>query len=153
MPKINNPTAIPGKMILRYKGPNHALLNQPTKIFNILMGKYIYIKPEIREKLIIETDLFDGTNVCFSLSSANLYTRNLVNNENEWETNEDNCSCFNYVNVDKEQVIFEGSIHFIKKFSQDFSIRENYQVIIIFKNSKDLIDSLDKNNIEYEFHY
>lgn len=46
MPKINNPTAIPGKMILRYKGPNHALLNQPTKMFNILMGKYIYIKPE-----------------------------------------------------------------------------------------------------------
>jgi len=28
-----------------------------------------------------------------------------------------------------------------------------YQVLIIFKNSKDLIDSLDKNNIEYEFHY
>lgn len=31
MSKINNLTTIHSKMILRYKSPNHNLLNQPTK--------------------------------------------------------------------------------------------------------------------------
>lgn len=152
MPKINNPTAMLGKMIIRYKGANHLLLHQPTKMNPIILGRYFDVTSEIREKLVIKTELLDGTKVCFSLSSANLYTQKEIGDESKWETNEDNCAVFYNVNADKEQVIFEGSIHFIKELTETFSTREKYQVLLIFKNSKDLKVLLDQSKIEYNFH-
>lgn len=152
MPKINNPLTGHGKMIIRYKGNNELLKNQPEKMKRIYMHRSKEVQPDVYENLIIETELFDGSSVCFSLSSANLYCSLLIDNEKTWVTSEEDCAVFYEVNLDNEQVIFEGSINFNKEITPEFTSRESYQIILFFKNSKDLMELLNKNNIDYINH-
>jgi hypothetical protein len=150
--KVNNPNAGQGKMIIRYKGKNELLKNHPDEMKWIYMHRNKEVQPDADENLVIETDLFDDTNVCFSLSSANLYCGLLVDNKKTWVTTEEDCAVFYQVNIDNEQVIFEGSIGFKKEITSEFFSHESYQILLFFKNSKDFMELLDKNNIDYIYH-
>jgi hypothetical protein len=150
--RVNNPTTGHGKMIIRYKGNNELLKIQPEKMKRIYMHRYMKVQPDVHENLIIETELIDGSNVCFSLSSANLYRGLLVDDEKIWVTSEEDCAVFYEVNIDSEQVILEGNITFHKEITSEFISRESYQILLFFKNSKDLMELLDKNNIDYIYH-
>lgn len=151
--KVNNPNTGHGKMIIRYKGNNELLKIQPEKMKRIYMHRSMKVQPNHYENLIIETELFDGTNVCFSLSSANLYRNILIDNEKTWvTTEEEDYAPFYKANIDNEQVIFEGSITSHKEIAPGFISRESYEILLFFKTSKDLMDLLNKNNIEYQYH-
>jgi hypothetical protein len=150
--KVNNPNTGHGKMIIRYKGNNELLKVLPEKMKRIYMHRSMKVRPDVHENLIIETELFDGLNVLFSLSSANLYCGLLVDNDKTWVTSEEDCAAFYEVNIDSEQVVFEGSISFHKEITPEFISRESYQILLFFKNSKDLMELLDKNKIDYIYH-
>ncbi len=165
MPKINNPLTGHGKMLIRYKGNNELLKIQPEKMKRIYMHRSKEVQPGGYENLIIETELFDGSNVCFSLCSSHLYNSLLINNEKKWirygreegEEGEDEemkggYGMYDYVNIDNQQVVFEGNIGFYKEISPEFISYEVYDFLLFFNYSKDLLELLDKNEVRYTFH-
>lgn len=141
-----------GKMIIRYNGKNELLKRHPEEMKWIYMHRYKEVQPDIDENLVIETTLFDGSNVCFSLSSAILYQNLLVDNKKTWVTSERDFADFSLVNIDNEQVVFNGHIVFHKAITPEFTSRESYKILLFFRNSKDLMELLDKNNIDYLYH-
>jgi hypothetical protein len=150
--KVNIPNTGHGKMIIRYKGNNELLKVLPEKMKRVYLQRSKKVQQNVCENLVIETDLLDGSKVCFSLSSANLYCSLLVDKEITWTISEENCAVFYEVNIDNEQVIFEGSISFNKEIAPEFISRESYQILLFFKNSKDLMELLDRNNTDYIYH-
>ncbi|WP_291098483.1 MULTISPECIES: hypothetical protein [unclassified Flavobacterium] len=152
MPKINNPLTGHGKMIIRYKGNNELLRFQPCKMRRIYMHREKKIQADVYENLLLETQLFDGTNICFSVKSSNLYYRHHIDGEEIWIHSEPSFVHFTFVNVDDEFVLFDGQITFVKEISRDFIINEDYDIMLIYRKSKDWMDLLEKNNIEYELH-
>ncbi len=152
MPKINNPNTGHGKMIIRYNGNNELLKNHPDEMKWIYMHRSKEVQPDVDENLIIETTLFDGLSVCFSLSSANLYRNLLGDNEKNWVTFERDFADFHLPNIDNEQVVFKGHIVFYKAITPEFTSRESYEILLFFKNSKDVMELLDKNKIDYLYH-
>lgn len=152
MPKINNPLTGHGKMIIHYKGNNELLKWKPPIMKRIYMHRILEVQPDVYENLIIETELVDGSSVCFSLKSANIYFSLLVDNEKKWVTSEEDGACFYEANIDNEQVVFEGSLSFKKEITPEFISHEGYQIILFFKYSKDLKELLDKNSIDCIYH-
>lgn len=159
--KVNNPDAVHGKMRIRYKGNNELLINHPDEMKRIYMHRSKEIMPEVYENLIIETKLFDGTNVCFSLCSSHLYNNLSINNKKTWvrygregeeDEMEENYGVHHYANIDNEQVIFEGNIVFHQEISPEFVSYESYDFLLFFNYTKDLLELLNKNKIDYLYH-
>lgn len=150
--KVINPNTGHGKMIIRYESKNELLKRHPEEMKRIYMHPCKKVQPDIDENLVIETTLFDGSSVCFSLSSSALYRNLLVDNEKTWVTSERDFADFYLVNIDKEQVVFKGQIVFYKAITPEFTSRERYDILLFFNNSKDLMELLDNNNIDYLYH-
>lgn len=147
MVKVINPNTGHGKMIIHYKGNNLLLKRHPEEMKRIYMHRSMEVQPDVDENLIIETELFDGSSVCFSLSSANLYRNLLVDNEKTWIKSERDFNSFYLKNTDNEYIILEGSIVFYQEITPEFTSRERYTAQLIFKNSTDLLELLNRNNI------
>ncbi|MES2544905.1 MAG: hypothetical protein V4548_08465 [Bacteroidota bacterium] len=149
MPKINNPTTGHGKMLIQYKGKNELLLHKPPILKRFFMQREKQILKNVRDNLVIETELIDGTTVCFSIKSADIYIQSFDGDNKIWKNFEEDCLFIESVNIDNEFVIFKGSLNFNKEIIPEFISREVYEIVLFFKNSKDLMELLDKNEIEY----
>lgn len=76
----------------------------------------------------------------------------MANNEKTWITSDEDGACFYNAHIDNEQIVFEGSLNFKKEITPEYISREGYQIILFFKNTKDLIELLDENNIDCIYH-
>lgn len=150
--KVNNPNTGHGKMTIRYNGNNVNMMLQPSKMRRIYMQRYKDVSADISENMVIETLLFDGTSILFSLSSHKVYYKSTDKNNEFWICSESSYADFGYINVDDEFIIFEGQITFVKEIIPDFIINEDYNIMLIFRKSNDWMDLLEKNNIDYELH-
>lgn len=159
----NSLKSVEGKIILRYLCSNNLLEAHPDEMKQIYLQPSLEIRPDLIENLVIETTLFDGLSVCFSLISGHLYHHSLINNEMVWvrfnnavegdeEDLENNFGSYYNADLDKEQAVFEGSISFIKDISPEFKSFERYEFIMLFNHSKEIRELLDKYEPRYTFH-
>jgi hypothetical protein len=152
MIKVLNPLMGHGKMLISYNGHNELLKSKPAEMKEIYMYRNKEIKQDLYEDMVIETKLFDGTEICFSLVSANLYYKELVADGEIWINSYDNFADFSEIKIDNQQIIFQGHIVMDKKITYDFVSHEEYKVILFYSNTKDLIQLLDQFDKEYNYH-
>lgn len=150
--KVNNPNTGHGKMIIRYKEGNELLKNEPCRMRRIYIHREEKIDANINENLLLHTQLFDGTAVCFSVKSSRLYYKHRVDGEKIWIHSIGSFVIFECINVDDEFIIFDGQITFAKEITPNFIVNEDYDITLIFRKSTDWMDLLKKHNINYELH-
>lgn len=150
--KVNNPNINHGKMIIRYKGRNELLKSRFRKMREIYMYRNKDVVTGISENMVIETSLFDGTPILFSLCNHKLYYKTTDKNDEFWQYSESSFIDFEYINVDNEYIIFDAQITFSKENIPHYKVKENYHIMLIFRKSNDWMDLLEKNKIDYELH-
>lgn len=142
--KINKPPfTFFGHLHLEYRGNNYSFCQKSsfTKI------KILEIDYNLKEELLVSLTMFDGTEIKFSMISANLY----IKTDGEYklqevdEENKHKSFCDFELLQSDELMLFDGTISYHKNFEAPFSFIENFNARIIIKNSPKLLEIWKKH--------
>lgn len=143
--KVNKPPiTFFGHLYLEYNGRNHSFFQEKSfSKINILEIDY-----KLKEELLVSLTMFDGTEIKFSMISANLYIKTdgeyklqEVDKENEHQSFCD----FELLQSD-ELMLFDGTISYHKNFEAPFSFIENFNATIIVQSNPLLLKIWKKSN-------
>lgn len=150
--KINNPLTGHGKMIIRYIGNNELMKSQSSQMSRVFMQKSREVDAHTFENMVIETQLFDNTEIQMSLASGKLYYKVSDEDDSFWIHSEPSFVHFSFININNEMILMEGQITHVKEITPEFISNEDYAITLIFKNTNDFIELLDRYEIEYTYH-
>ena len=138
MTPVKPPTKLfSAHLYLDYKSHNYSFLFD-QKLCKITI---IDIDDELNEKLVVPVTMFDGTEIKFSMISANLYMK--INEK--YELQEQHAFCDFVLYTIDEQLFFDGQICYLKNFDAPFSFIERFDAKIILSKNLELLDMWKKH--------
>jgi len=133
MIKIRKPSSLYfGKLLIKYRGTKQVYFQQKS-FEEIIIRKIDY---NLEEELLIELTTFDGTQIMFSMISANLFTKE----NNSYELKEGQNFCDFELYYDDNFMVFTGYISYENMVNQKFSYLESFDATIILAFNKELFD-------------
>ena len=118
------------KALLRYTGTNYNYLQEKR------FEKMVIIEKEynLREDLIVQHNMFDGTQIMFSMISGNLYIKE--NGYYELKDGQNFCNFFLF--WDEQVMVFEGNISYMTNVNDNFIYKEDFKTTMILPFNKSL---------------
>ncbi|TBX66145.1 hypothetical protein EZL74_11195 [Flavobacterium silvisoli] len=139
MIKINKPSMVfTTKALLRYTGTNYNYLQEKR------FEKMVIIEREynLREDLIVQHTMFDGTQIMFSMISGKLY----IKENGYYELKEGQNFCDFILFWDEKFMVFEGNISYMNNVNDNFKYKEDFKATMILPYDKHLLKIWEENN-------
>lgn len=139
MIKINKPSMVfTTKALLRYTGTNYNYLQEKR------FEKMVIIEKEynLREDLIVQHTMFDGTQIMFSMISGKLY----IKENGYYELKEGQNFCDFILFWDEKFMVFEGNISYMNNVNDNFKYKEDFKTTMILPFNKHLLKIWEENN-------
>lgn len=126
------------KALLRYTGTNYNYLQEKR------FEKMVIIEREynLREDLIVQHTMFDGTQIMFSMISGKLY----IKENGYYELKEGQNFCDFILFWDEKFMVFEGNISYMNNVNDNFKYKEDFKTTMILPFNKHLLKIWEEND-------
>lgn len=126
------------KALLGYTGTNYNYLQEKR------FEKMVIIEKEynLREDLIVQHTMFDGTQIMFSMISGKLY----INENGYYELKEGQNFCDFILFWDEKLMVFEGNISYMNNVNDNFKYKEDFKTTMILPFNKHLLKIWEEND-------